>query len=106
TVLSLTIMLSLFGRSQENPMSHVTEKPLPDGGPLFARKPENADRRRKKNASPEEVRNLVEFLGLVLDNVYSGIIVCDINCRIVFMNQVYADLLKADRKQAVGKHIK
>ena len=87
-------------------MSHVTEKQLPDGGPLIARKPENADRRRKESASPEEVRNLVEFLGLVLDNVYSGIIVCDINCRIVFMNQVYADLLKADRKQAVGKHIK
>ena len=87
-------------------MSHVTEKPLPDGGSLIARKPENADRRRKENASPEEVRSLVEFLGLVLDNVYSGIIVCDINCRIIFMNQVYADLLRADRKQAVGKHIK
>ena len=87
-------------------MSHVTEKQLPDGGTLMARKHENADRRRKESASPEEVRNLVEFLGLVLDNVYSGIIVCDINCRIVFMNQVYADLLKVDRNQAVGKHIK
>jgi transcriptional regulator with PAS, ATPase and Fis domain len=52
-----------------------------------------------------DLGNLVDFLGLVLDNVYAGIIVCDRNCRIVFMNQVYADLLKTDRMEALGKHI-
>ncbi len=56
--------------------------------------------------SPEDVLSVVEFLGLVLDNVYSGIIVCNVDCRIIFMNQIYADLLKVDRKQVVGKHIK
>lgn len=54
----------------------------------------------------EEVLSVVDFLGLVLDNVYSGIIVCDTDCRIIFMNQVYADLLKVDRKQVVGRQIK
>jgi transcriptional regulator with PAS, ATPase and Fis domain len=86
-------------------MSHVTRKQLPDDGPFIAQKRENAERGIKESASPQEVLSLVEFLGLVLDNVYSGIIVCDLNCRIIFMNQVYADLLKVDRKQAVGKHI-
>ncbi|MEE9516533.1 MAG: hypothetical protein V3V52_05485, partial [Candidatus Adiutricales bacterium] len=40
----------------------------------------------------EDLDRLVDFLGLVLDNVYSGIIVCDLHCRIVYMNQVYAAL--------------
>lgn len=52
-----------------------------------------------------DVGNLVEFLELVLDNVYSGIIVCDRLCRIVFMNRIYADLLKVDREEALGKPI-
>jgi transcriptional regulator with PAS, ATPase and Fis domain len=54
----------------------------------------------------DEVSSVVDFLGLVLDNVYSGIIVCDNDCRIIFMNQVYADLLKVDRKRVVGRQIK
>ena len=58
-----------------------------------------------KGRSAQEVVGLVEFLGLVLDNVYSGIIVCDPDCRIIFMNKVYSELLKADRDEAVGKHI-
>lgn len=53
----------------------------------------------------QETLELVEFLRLVLDNVYSGIIVCDHECRIVFMNQIYADLLKTDREEAVGQQI-
>lgn len=52
-----------------------------------------------------EAGTLVDFLGLILDKVYNGIIVCDRNCRIVFMNQVYADLLKTDREKALGKPI-
>jgi transcriptional regulator with PAS, ATPase and Fis domain len=50
----------------------------------------------------EDIDSLSDFFSMVLDNVYSGIIVCDLDCRIVFMNKVYADLLKADPKAAVG----
>lgn len=57
-------------------------------------------------SSEEDIRGLVEFLELVLNNVYSGIIVCDSKSRIVFMNQVYAELLGTDRRAAVGHHIK
>jgi transcriptional regulator with PAS, ATPase and Fis domain len=53
-----------------------------------------------------EMLKSLEFLGMVLDNVYSGIIVCDRSCRILFMNKVYGELLKTDPKQAIGKHIK
>ncbi len=53
----------------------------------------------------EEMLRLADFLGMVLDNVYSGIIVCDRHCRIVFMNKVYSELLKVDPRDAVGKSI-
>jgi len=56
--------------------------------------------------SPTDLQGLVEFFELILNNVYSGIIVCDTECRIVFMNQVYAKLLNIDRQAAVGRHIK
>jgi hypothetical protein len=41
---------------------------------------------RSKSEQSEDLDHLVDFLGLVLDNVYSGIIVCDLHCRIVYMN--------------------
>ena len=53
-----------------------------------------------------DIDSLVDFFSLVLDNVYSGIIVCDLDCRIVFMNKVYAELLGADPKAAVGDPLK
>ncbi|MCG2774375.1 MAG: sigma 54-interacting transcriptional regulator [Desulfobacterales bacterium] len=52
-----------------------------------------------------ELKDLTQVLGLILDNVYSGIIFCDRKCNIIFMNQVYAELLGVDRKEAVGKSI-
>jgi len=52
-----------------------------------------------------DLGDLVDFLSLVLDNVYSGIIVCDSDCRIVFMNRVYGDLLGTDPKAAVGDYL-
>ena len=48
---------------------------------------------------------LVNFLSLVMDNLYSGIIVCDGQCRIVFMNKVYGELLGTDPARAAGKPI-
>ena len=53
-------------------------------------------------AKIDEWRDLFE---LILNHVYSGIIFCDKDARVVFMNQVYADLLGTDRHPAVGRHI-
>lgn len=51
----------------------------------------------------KEINGLVDFFSLVLDNVCSGIIVCDLDCRIVFMNKVYGELLDAVPENAVGR---
>ncbi len=53
-----------------------------------------------------DIDSLVDFFSLILDNVYSGIIVCDLDCRIVFMNKVYGELLDTDPGTAVGTPIK
>jgi transcriptional regulator with PAS, ATPase and Fis domain len=87
-------------------MSHETEKKRPSDDSLISQKSKSLGPSREKSLSPKELHNLVDFLGMVLDNVYSGIIVCDTHCRILFMNRVYADLLKTDQRQAIGKHIK
>ncbi|MEW6665299.1 MAG: sigma 54-interacting transcriptional regulator [Thermodesulfobacteriota bacterium] len=49
--------------------------------------------------------DLVEALRLVLDNVYSGVIVCDRDSKILYMNRFYSDLLKTTPEKALGKHI-
>ncbi len=54
----------------------------------------------------EEMLQSINFLRFVLDNVYSGIIVCNEHSQIIFMNKVYAELLKTDPQEAVGKNIK
>ncbi|RJR50599.1 MAG: AAA family ATPase [Desulfobacteraceae bacterium] len=53
-----------------------------------------------------DIEDLVETLRIVLDNVYSGIIVVDKHSKILYMNRFYADLLKTDREGALGRHIK
>ena len=55
---------------------------------------------------PLDMGSLVEAFKHILDRVYSGIIFCDKDSRILFMNRFYASLLKTDREEAVGKHIK
>ena len=55
---------------------------------------------------PLDLESLVEAFRQILDRVYSGIIFCDKDSRILFMNRFYASLLKTDRETAVGKHIK
>ena len=55
---------------------------------------------------PLDMVSLVEAFKHILDRVYSGIIFCDKDSRILFMNRFYASLLKADQEEAVGKHIK
>ena len=49
---------------------------------------------------------LAKVLELIVDNVYSGIIVCDSDSRILYINKFYADLLQTTREKAVGQHIK
>jgi len=73
---------------------------------LCLRLPDVSLRRRGEHQLRGELDDLVEALRLVMDNVYSGIIICNKDSKILYMNRFYADLLKADREQAVGKHIK
>ena len=54
----------------------------------------------------EDMLSSINFLRFVLDNVYSGIIVCNEKSQIIFMNKVYGELLKVDPQEAVGKNIK
>jgi transcriptional regulator with PAS, ATPase and Fis domain len=60
----------------------------------------------KGSPSLAPLKDLVEALGLILDNVYSGIILCDKNSKILYINRFYADLLKTSKERAIGKHIK
>jgi acyl-CoA synthetase (AMP-forming)/AMP-acid ligase II len=84
-----------------------TEREGNSAGPIDPQVGIWAGERSKKvdGEQSEDIERLVDFLGLVLDNVYSGIIVCDLHCRIVYMNQVYAELLQTDCHKAVGKPI-
>jgi len=54
----------------------------------------------------ENILESINFLRFVLDNVYSGIIVCNEHSQIIFMNKVYAELLRINPQEAVGKDIK
>jgi PAS domain S-box-containing protein len=54
----------------------------------------------------EALEDFASVLELLLDNAFSGIILCDRESRILYMNRFYAELLGTDRKDAVGKHIR
>ena len=43
---------------------------------------------------------------LIFDGVYSGIILCDAESRVLYMNRFYADLLGTRPEDAGGRHIK
>ena len=53
-----------------------------------------------------DLREFARVLALLLDNVYSGIILVDKDSNILYMNRFYAELLGTDRKKAVGRHIR
>lgn len=55
--------------------------------------------------TPDWSPHLLNFLELILNNIYSGIIVCNRDTRIIFANEVYANLLKTDRKKILGRKI-
>jgi PAS domain S-box-containing protein len=52
-----------------------------------------------------DTRQFVDVMELILDNAYVGIIFCDPNGIIRFMNRIYEELLGIDRDTAIGKHI-
>jgi len=52
-----------------------------------------------------ELQDFVAILRLLSDNVFSGIILCDRDCKILYMNKFYADLLGTDRDEATGKNV-
>lgn len=68
----------------------------------------SVDREARPNGprGSAEMLESINFLRFVLDNVYSGIIVCNEQRQIIFMNQVYAELLRIDPQEAVGQDIK
>ncbi|MBW2112275.1 MAG: sigma 54-interacting transcriptional regulator [Deltaproteobacteria bacterium] len=72
-------------------------------GEIVPGKDSLSENSREKEISGLKI--LINSLELILNNVYSGIIFCDTNCNIVFMNHVYAELLGVDRNEAVGKSI-
>lgn len=59
----------------------------------------------KGKGLPQDMQDFAEVLKLVLERVFSGIILCDKDCRVLYMNKFYADLLNADNQNAVGRHI-
>jgi PAS domain S-box-containing protein len=73
---------------------------------LYLGSPDDSLPQGKEHGLTGELEDLVETLRLVLDNVHSGIIVCNKESKILYMNRFYADLLKAHREEALGKHIK
>ncbi len=52
------------------------------------------------------VEALAKVLELIMDNVYSGVIVCDSDSKILYINKFYADLLQTTKERATGQHIK
>ncbi|PKN65234.1 MAG: sigma-54-dependent Fis family transcriptional regulator [Deltaproteobacteria bacterium HGW-Deltaproteobacteria-15] len=83
----------------ENPKSCMKEDGLHLG-------PASTISRNSEQGLLGDLEDLVEALRIVLDNVYSGIIVVDKDSKILYMNRFYSDLLKTDREEALGKHIK
>jgi len=54
----------------------------------------------------EALHDFASVLEMLLDNAFSGIILCDRNSKILYMNRFYAELLGTDKDEAVGKHIR
>jgi transcriptional regulator with PAS, ATPase and Fis domain len=52
-----------------------------------------------------DVGDFITVMEMVMDNAYVGLIFCDANGIIRFMNRLYEDLLKIKRETAYGKHI-
>jgi len=80
-----------------------------EGKPFSFDEPEDLPRVLQASLSQKFVfsmKDLVQAFELILDDVYSGIILCDQDSKILFMNKFYADLLGTDKKKAIGRHIK
>jgi len=54
----------------------------------------------------DSLKGLVASFEIIFDNSFSGIIFCDKDCNIIYMNKFYADLLGINKSEAIGKHIR
>ncbi|MBW1680630.1 MAG: sigma 54-interacting transcriptional regulator [Deltaproteobacteria bacterium] len=53
----------------------------------------------------EDLEGLLRVFELVMEDVFSGVILCDRDSRILYMNKFYADLLRTTPERARGSHI-
>jgi transcriptional regulator with PAS, ATPase and Fis domain len=49
--------------------------------------------------------HLNQISELILDNIKSGIVYCDLSGKILYINKRYADFLGINKEEAIGKHI-
>jgi len=69
--------------------------------------PESGDWRRKpQNAMMGDLDDLVSLVSLISDTIFSGIIVCDRDSKILYMNRFYAHLMGIRAGEAEGKDIR
>jgi len=52
----------------------------------------------------EELQEKVQFYEAVLDNIYNGVMITDVEGRIIFFSKTYGKFLGIDPQQVIGKH--
>lgn len=53
----------------------------------------------------KEISNITNITEVILDNLPSGIIFCDTDCNILFINKTYADYIGVNQEEVIGKSI-
>ncbi len=48
---------------------------------------------------------MLYILQHMIENPYMGVLYIDINCRVILVNQTFADILEIDRDSLIGKHV-
>ncbi len=65
-----------------------------------------ASGRNPQNALVGDLDDLVSLVSLISDTIFSGIIVCDCDSKILYMNRFYAHLMGIRAGEAAGKDIR
>jgi len=60
----------------------------------------------ESNILVESLKYLIESFEIIFENSFSGIIFCDKDCNILYMNKFYADLLGINKSEAIGNPIR
>jgi len=48
----------------------------------------------------------IKITDFILENLTSGVVFCDLNGRVLYMNNKYAEFLGINKEEAIGRHIK